>query len=182
MGTSEPALKDSRGKRGRAWLAVAVVTIVVLAATGAVIYIGNQYAFCGLACGPPGDVPMILNAQVTESSVATNCGIVTQGYPQAIVCQVTISAGANGTIVVNMTSQNGDSQVAFGTYSSNKYVQFASAYSCFYSSNPPDYNTLRCPISGAGSTYRFSYSISPDLPSQTDAILTIVVTKTCCWP
>ena len=84
--------------------------------------------------------------------------------------------------MLNMTSQNGNSSVAFGLYSSSQYIQFKSTYSCLYSSSPPDYNTLRCPVSGSGSTYRFDYTVPQNFPSQTEAVLTIVVTKTCCFP
>jgi hypothetical protein len=133
----------------------------------------------------PIDVPVILGASVNESTAATtpaNCGIVTQGYEQSVVCQIEPSPGTSGTIMLNMTSQNGNSSVAFGLYSSSQYIQFESAYSCLYSSSPPDYNTFRCPVSGSGSTYRFDYTVSQTFPSQTEAVLTIVVTKTCCFP
>jgi len=83
---------------------------------------------------------------------------------------------------MNLTSNGGNSSVAFGTYSSeNQYVQFASAYSCLYSTSPPDLNTARCPVTENGSTYRFNFTVG-DIPPATEAILTIVVTKTCCWP
>ncbi len=133
----------------------------------------------------PIDVPVILSVSVSQSTAVrtpVNCGIANQGYQQAVVCQVEPSPGTSGTVTVNMTSQNGDSKVAFGLYSSSQYVQFKSTYQCQYSSNQPDYNTLRCPVSGSGSTYKFDYTVSQNLPSQTEAVLTIVVTKTCCWP
>jgi hypothetical protein len=63
-----------------------------------------------------------------------------------------------------------DSQVAFGLYSSSQYIQFKSTYSCLYSSNQPDYNTLRCPVSGSGSSYRFDYTVSQNLSSQIETI------------
>ena len=131
----------------------------------------------------PIDVPVILSASVNQSTTATtvNCGTITQGY-LAVVCEVEPSPGSSGTVTLNMTSQNGDSQVAFGLYSSTPYIQFNSTYSCQYSSNQPDYNTLRCSVSGSGSTYKFDYTVSQNLPSQTEAVLTIVITKTCCWP
>jgi hypothetical protein len=130
----------------------------------------------------PIDVPVLLSASVNQSSVVTACGMVAQGNPQA-VCDVTISEGVSGTIVLNLTSQNGGSQVAFGTYSSeSQYVQFTSTYPCLYSTESPDYNTDRCPVSTAGSTYEFSYTVAQSLPAQEDAVLTIAITKTCCWP
>lgn len=176
--------QDGRGRKPRAWLVAVFIVVVVLAAVGVAAYLGNQGLSCGLACGPPIDVPVILAASVNESTAvgtAANCGIVTQGYPQSVVCQVTLMPGTSGTITMNMTSQNGDSQVAFGTYSSSQYVQFKPSYSCLYSTNPPDYNTLRCPVSGSGSIYKFDYNVSANVLGQT-AVLTIVVTKTCCWP
>ena len=49
-----------------------------------------------------------------QSSGTTGCGVVTQGYPKAIVCGVTIIAGDTGTIIMNLTSEGGNSFVAFG--------------------------------------------------------------------
>lgn len=128
----------------------------------------------------PIDVPVILNAFVTQTSAKDNCSIATEEYA---VCDVALFAGVQGSVVLNMTSQNGDSYVAFGTYSSqDQYVQFTSTYPCLYSSSPPDYNTARCPISSTGTVYRFNYTVSQNLLAQTEAVLTIVVTKTCCYP
>jgi len=171
-------------KKSRNWRFIAIVVAIGVALTGFVVYATIQNN-CGLACGPAIDVPVIQSVSVVQSTAVTapmNCGIVTQGYPQAVVCQVEPFPGTSGIITLNMTSQNGDSQVAFGLYSSSPYIQFNSTYSCLYASNQPDYNNLRCPVSGSGSTYKFDYTVSQNLSSQTEAILTIVVTKTCCWP
>jgi hypothetical protein len=135
-----------------------------------------------VGCGPYAE-PILLNASVSQSSAMTFCSLATQGYPQAAVCDVTISEGVSGTVVLNLTSQVEDTYVAFGTYSSeSRYVQFASSYPCLYSSGSLDYNTDRCPISIDGSTYRLNYTVSPSLPAPEEAVLTIVVTMTCCFP
>jgi hypothetical protein len=173
-------------KKSRRWPFIAIVVAIGVALSGFMVYATIQ-GNCGLACGPAIDVPVILGALVNQSMVVTapaNCGIVTQGYPQAVVCQVDPPPDTSGTITLNMTSQNGDSQVAFGLFSSSQYIQFKSTYSCIYSSNQPDYNALRCPVPGSGSTYGFDYMVSQNLSlhSQIEAVLTIVVTKTCCWP
>ena len=134
----------------------------------------------------PIDEPVIVNAFVNQSSpsIAMYCGVATQGYPLWAVCDVTLSAGTIGSIILNLTSQNGNSSVAFGTFSTeSQYVQFSSNYPCQYSTSPPDYNTARCPVLGVGSTYTFRYAVSQSLPmSTTEALLIISVTKTCCWP
>ena len=123
----------------------------------------------------PIDVPVLLSAFVNQSGTMTFCGVVTQGYPLAAVCDVTISEGVSGTVVLNLTSQNGDSFVSFGNYSSESaYVQFTSNSTC--QSSPG------CPVSTAGSVYRFDYTVAQILPAPMEAILTITVTKTCCWP
>ncbi len=183
MSGDQPSLKESPKRKSKAWRLIVVVVIAALALLGVSTYAAYRSAQCGfVGCGPV-DEPVILNAFVNQSSVMTNCGIVTQGYPQAVVCDVTVSGGVSGTIVLNLTSQGGDSTVAFGTYSSEgQYVQFTSTYPCLYSSGPPDYNTAHCPVSNAGSTYRFNFTVAQSLPAPEEAILTIVVTKTCCWP
>ncbi|MGD0395474.1 MAG: hypothetical protein ABSB26_01005 [Nitrososphaerales archaeon] len=143
-----------------------------MVAVEAYVPVANCNTFVG--CEPI-DVPIVLNAFVNQSSESQNCGITTQGYPQAVVCEVSLTAGTSGTIVLNMTSQNGDSMVAFGAYSSeSQYVQFTLAYPCSYSA--------RCPVLSSGSVYRFNYTVAPSLPAQRESILTIVVTKACCWP
>ncbi len=184
MNRNEPPIKESSERKSNARRLIVVVVVATLAILGVSIYVEYHTAQCaGFVCGPPVDEPVILNAFVNQSSAKTDCGIVTQGYPQAVVCDVTISGGVSGTVVLSLTSRGGDSKVAFGTYSTeSQYVQFTSTYSCQYSSGPPDYNTARCPVSTAGSIYRINYTVSQSLSAPKEAILIIVVTKTCCWP
>jgi hypothetical protein len=178
--------QDAPKKKWRKRSIILVVIIVggsVLGVVGYALYQAGQADQCNTFVGcTPIDVPVVLNASMIQSGLSTNCGVVTQGYPQAVVCDVIVSRGSNGTIMINMRSQNGDSQVAFGTYASSQYVQFHSTYSCLYSTSQPDYNTLRCPVAGDGTSYTFNYTVSQFLPSEIQVILTIVVTKTCCWP
>jgi len=149
----------------KTWRIVLVLIVAVSAALGVTIYAefprgpqcGNSFVGCG-----PLDEPVILNAVVSDQSYGTTgCCVVTQGYPKAIVCRVTIIAGDTGTIIMNLTSEGGNSFVAFGTYSSEtQYVQFAPNYSCLYTSYPPDHNTARCQVLTTGSTYRFDFTVS----------------------
>lgn len=169
-------------------IAVVLIIAILVAASSIVAFIAYEnyeVTTCGIACGPPGDVPVLLRATLNQSSdtgTPENCGIINSGYPQSVVCQVVTNPGVLGSIIVELNSQNGNSLVAFGTYSSSQYVNFSSNYPCMYSSNIPDYNTLHCQVLGSGSTYKFNYNISQSLPSQEEVVLTIVVTKTCCWP
>jgi hypothetical protein len=133
-----------------------------------------------IGCAPV-DEPVILNAFVNQSSTVWSCSLVAQG--STAVCYDTISEGDSGTVVLNLTSLGGGSRVLFGTYSSAApYVNFNSTYSCVYYSGLPDLNALSCTVSTAGSIYRFNYTVAQSLPAPEQAILTIVVTKTCCWP
>jgi hypothetical protein len=168
-------------KSSKNWRFIAIVVIIALALVGFLIYATYLNSQCGfVGCGPV-DEPVILNAQVVHSSKTWDCAVVTQS--SLVNCQIDISAGDSGTVVLNLTSQGGNSSVAFGTSSSeSQYVHFTSTYPCLYSSAPPDYNTARCPVSQSGSTYRFNYTVAQGLPTPQQAILTIAVTKTCCWP
>jgi hypothetical protein len=175
---------DSHENPGN-WRFIAILAAFGVALLGLVVYAIVQNPGCGIACGPPIDVPVVLGASVEQYTAArapADCGLVTHGYPQAVVCLVEPFPGSSGTIVLVMTSLNGNSQVAFGLYSSNPYVQFNSTYSCLYSSSHPDYNTPHCPVYGSDSVYRFDYKASRNISSQVEVVLTIIVTKTCCLP
>jgi hypothetical protein len=120
--------------------------------------------------------------QSSDTGSPENCGIINNGYPQSVVCQVVTNPSTSGSIMVKLESQNGNSTVAFGVYSSSQYVEFESNYSCLYSSNLPNYNTLHCPVLTSGSNYKFNYNVLQNSSSHEEVVLTIVVTKTCCWP
>lgn len=180
-GSDSPA--QEAPKKSRNWLVVAIIIVIFLALVGFIAYAAYQQSQCGFGgCGPV-DEPVILNAQVDTSSRTWNCAVVTQS--SLVVCQILASGGDSGTVVMNLTSQGGDSSVAFGTYSSeSQFIQYNSTYSCLYSTTLPDLNSQqsRCLVSQSGSTYRFNYTISPSLPPHQQVILTITVLKTCCWP
>jgi len=168
-------------KKSRDWLFPTIIVIVILALVGLVAYAYYQQTNCFMGECRPIDQPVILNAQVITSSRPYNCAVVTES--SLVVCQILASGGDSGTVVMNLTSQGGDSWVAFGTYSSeSQYIHYNSTYSCLYSSNSPDSNTAQCPVSGTGSTYRFNFTVAQSLPPQQQVILTITVLKTCCWP
>jgi hypothetical protein len=163
-------------------------TITSSSSTISIVTSSESTGICGgdLAGCAAADEPVVVNAFVNESSVTTDCGVVTQAYPEAVVCDLMVSGGASGTVTVNLASEGADSTVAFGLYSSDsRYVQYtpSPAYPCLYSSSPPDYGTDRCPVYRSGSTtYTFNYTVSQKLPAQWEEVaLTIVVTKTCCW-
>jgi hypothetical protein len=159
------------------------VVIIVLVLIGLNVFFWYENAQCGglVGCGPV-DEPAILNANVVQPSGTTVCAI-TQGFPLAATCDVLLYGGISGAVVMNLTSRGGNSTVAFGTYSSeSQNIRFTSTYPCLYSRSSPDYNTARCLVSETGSTYRFNFTVAQSLPPGTEAILTIVVTKTCCWP
>jgi hypothetical protein len=167
-----------------------VIILIILALiaspiAGLILYENYEVATCGIACGPSVNVPIILKATLNQSSDTgspENCGIINNGDPQSVVCQVVTNPSTSGSIVVKLESQNGNSTVAFGDYSSSQYVQFESNYPCMYSSNLPDYNSLHCAVLTSGSTYKFNYKVLQNSSSQQEVVLTIVVTKTCCWP
>lgn len=178
---------EDQPKKSRKLSAVVIVLVIVASSLliGWSIFWYQNNVQCGIACGPAIDVPVLLKAtlnQSTDTGAPQNCGIINNGYPQSVVCQVVTSPGTSGSIILKLDSQNGNSTVAFGAYSSNQYVQFTSKYSCMYSSNLPDYNTLHCQVLSSGSTYKFNYNVSESLPSPQEVVLTIVVTKTCCFP
>lgn len=134
---------------------------------------------CGLACGPPIDVPVIQNAEVIQSSsIKTNCQIISSLMAN---CQVSLSPGEVGAIHVNMISKNGDSRVQFKANSSDSnYVQFVTLPNCTYTSYP-DYNA-GCTVLGGGSTFLFNYTVSKNFPAGEKVSFDITVTKTCCLP
>ena len=166
------------------WLFPTIIIIVILALVGLFAYSYYQQTNCFMGSCRPIDEPVILNAKVTTSeSWKYNCPVVTQS--NLVVCQILASGGDSGTVVMNLTSQGGDSWVAFGTYSSeSQYIHYNSTYSCLYTTTLPDLNSMQshCPVSGQGSTYRFNYTVAQDFPAQQQVILTITVFKTCCWP
>ena len=135
---------------------------------------------CGLACGPPIDVPVILGAHSTQSQSVATCQIVAQNLTTR--CEISISGGDQGTISLSLKSENGDSRVQFATNSSEpSFIQFTSVPNCTYSS-APDYNAGGCVVLQSGSMFQFNYTVSQILSTSKQAIFTIVVTKTCCWP
>lgn len=151
---------------------------------GLILYENYEVVTCGIACGPI-DTPVLLKATLNQSSDTgspENCGIINTGYPQSVVCQVVTNPNTSGSIIVNLESQNGNSMVAFGDYSSSQYVQFQTNYPCVYSANIPDYNTLHCLVPTSGTTYKFNYNVTQNSTSQAEVVLTIVVTQTCCFP
>lgn len=165
-------------------IVIIVVLLVASVIVGFILYENYEFTTCGIDCGPI-DTPVLLKATLNQSSDTgspENCAAVNNGYPQSVVCQVVTTPGSSGSIIVRLDSQNGKSLVAFGEYSSNQYVQFDSNYSCLYSSNLPDYNTLHCPVLVLGSTYQFNFSVSQNSPQNEEVVLTIVVTQTCCFP
>ena len=168
-------------KKSRNWHLITIVVVILLTLVGFIAYVAYQQSQCFFGSCKTMDEPVILNAQVITSSRPYNCAVVTES--SLVVCQILASGGDSGTVVMNLTSQGGDSWVAFGTYSSeSQYIHYNSTYSCLYSSNSPDWNTARCPVYGAGSTYRFDFTVAQTLPPQQQVILTITVLKTCCWP
>lgn len=182
MSGSEPS-GQVPSKKSRNLRFVTAVIVIILALVGFLAYTTYQNSQCGfVGCGPV-DEPVILSARAITPSWTYDCAVVTQS--SLVVCQILASGGDSGTIVMNLTSQGGDSSVAFGTYSSeSQYIHYTSTYSCLYSTTLPDLNSQqsRCPISQSGSTYRFNYTISQSLPPQQQVILTITLLKTCCWP
>ena len=166
-------------KKSRNWRFIGAVVAIGIALS-AFMVIATIQGNCGLACGPPIDVPVIRNAYAMQSSLVTPCEITTQS--DAIVCQIYASGRTSGTIIMNLTSQNGDSQVAFGLFSSSQNLHFNSTYSCLYSTAFPNYNNLRCPVLGTGSNYHFDFRVDQNVSAPEEVVLNIVVTKTCCWP
>jgi hypothetical protein len=170
-------------KKSRRWLLITILIVVVLTLVGFVAYTSYENSQCSfVGCGPV-DEPQILGASVTTSSGVSQpvCAVVTEGFV-GITCEVTISGGTTGVITMNMTSLGGDSSVQFANYTSGPYVRFTSIPSCPLSPIS-DYNAPRCTVSGNGTSFRFGYSVAQSLPHPEEvAILTITVTKTCCWP
>lgn len=163
-------------------LLVVIVVLVVVAVSGLIgwIIFWYQNVQCGLACGPPIDVPVIESAHLSQSSTETNCSVVAANLVAS--CELSISPGDSGSISLNLKSENGDSRVQFGTNSTEaSCVKFTSVPNCTYVS-VPDYNTGGCIVPQSGTTFLFDYNVSQTLPAQKQVVLTITVTKTCCWP
>ncbi|MDG6997526.1 MAG: hypothetical protein JRN15_00235 [Nitrososphaerota archaeon] len=180
--SEEISPSENQPKKSRKHLAV----IIILAVVASSLIIGGsifwyQNIQCGLACGPPIDVPVIQSAEVIQSSsLKTNCQIVSSNL--IANCQVSLSPGEVGVIRLNMTSKNGDSRVQFKANSSEtSYIQFVSLPNCTYVSSP-NFTASGCIVLGGGSSFLFNYTVSKSLPAIEHITLSIFVTKTCCWP
>jgi hypothetical protein len=173
---------ENQPKKSRKLLAV-VITLVIAVSS---LLIGwsifwYQNAPCGLACGPPIDVPVIQSAEAIQSaSSKTSCQVVSSNL--MAICQVSLSPGEAGAIHLNMISKNGESRVQFKANSSeSSYVQFISLPNCTYISSS-DYNAGGCTVLGSGSAFLFNFTASKILPVGQKVTFDITVTKTCCWP
>jgi hypothetical protein len=178
---------DSSGehpKKSRKRLLAAVIAIVVILSAVTEFYVYEVYYNpCNSwpGCGPVDEPQILAGTNVATSYGEPVCAVVTEGF-QGVTCEAFISAGTTGVITMNMTSLGGDSYVQFANYSSNPYVRFTSTPQCPLSSIE-NYTAPRCTVSGNGSTFRFGYSVAQNLAApQQVAILTVTVTKVCCWP
>jgi hypothetical protein len=176
-----PALQESRKKSRKLSVVILVLGVFAFSALIGWSIFWYQNIQCGLACGPPIDVPLIQTAHLSQSSSSeTNCSIIARNLTTH--CEISISRGDFGTISLNLKSENGDSRVQFGTNSTEtSYIQFTSVPNCTYVS-APNYNSGGCIVPETGSTFLFNYTVSQSLPAPKQVIFTIVVTKTCCWP
>jgi len=182
MSASDSSREHPEKSRKRPLVAVIAIVVILGAVIGFFVYEAfynpcNSWPGCG-----PVDEPQILAAtNVATSYGEPVCAVVTEGF-QGITCEAFISAGTTGVITMNMTSLGGDSYVQFANYSSSPYVRFTLVPPCPLSSIE-NYTAPRCTVSGSGSTFRFGYSVAQDLAApQEVAILTVTVTKMCCWP
>ena len=174
--------EETKKPRNRLLIAAIAIIVTVGAIFGFFVY-EVYYNPCNSfpGCGPV-DEPQILAAtNVATSYGEPVCAVVTEGF-QGITCEAFISAGTTGVITMNMTSLGGDSYVQFANYSSSPYVRFTLIPPCPLSSIE-NCTAPRCMVSGSGSTFRFGYSVAQNLGApQEVAILTVTVTKMCCWP
>ena len=181
MSEETPPTKESPRKSRKLLVVIFVVVILAPSLLIAWSIFSYQNVQCGLACGPPIDVPSIQSAQLIQSSssLKTNCEIVTSNL--IAHCQVSVSPGENGTILLNLKSENGDSRVQLDANSSaTSFVQFASLPNCTYDSIP-NFSAGGCIVLQSGTSFVFNYTVSMSLEAVEHVIFSIEVTKICCW-
>jgi hypothetical protein len=169
----------SRAAKRRTW-------IVLLSALGVglVIILGSLFyqLFVAGPVRPSVSQPTILDAYVTQASGKTNCGVVTQGYPLAAVCDVSFANNPlRGTMTVDTTTHGtGDARVEFGFYSPESVsVYVNSSLSCVYTSTQIPLNSGCLVPSNANVKFTFEFSALKST-TATHVVFTLVMIQT--WP